>query len=151
MGLYLLVYDAGCGPCTKFKRMIDWLDKYNRLEYVSLADADERGFLNPIPEIQRHRSFHLISPMGEILSGSAAIPKLLSLLPLGGISVTVIQKVPGGRSLVNFVYSTFSRLHDTGSCSYRSSSTSQSTDLESLGGLRIENDAFEHAIRSGIV
>ena len=47
---YLLVYDADCGPCTKFKRAVDWLDKYNHLRYASLVDADACGLLNSIPK-----------------------------------------------------------------------------------------------------
>jgi predicted DCC family thiol-disulfide oxidoreductase YuxK len=123
-GKSLLIYDAECAPCSKFKHLIDWLDKYNRLDYISLARADFLGILNPVPFSQRHRSFHLILPPGEILSGSRAIPNLLSLLPLGKVVVALIYKIPIGEKIVNFVYSTLSRLHDSGSCSYRPSAIS---------------------------
>lgn len=115
---YLLVYDVNCGPCSKFKRMIDFLDKHDRLNYTSLVDADEQGVLNSLPRNRRRRSFHLISPSGEISSGADAIPILVGLLPLGGFPSSVIIVFPPAQSLVNFVYSTLSRLHDAGSCEY---------------------------------
>ncbi len=132
---YLLVYDADCGPCSKFKRAIDWLDRYDRLNYISLVSADELGILNSIPRSRRHKSFHLISQDGNISSGSTAIPNLLALLPLGKVSVALIHKVPEGQKIVNFLYSTFSRLHDTGSCGYKPGSTTSSDDLRKARNL----------------
>ena len=113
------MYDADCRPCSKFQHTVDWLDTYNHLDYISLVRADELGLLNSIPRIQRHKSFHLISPEGKISSGANAIPNLLALLPLGSFTATLVHGAPGASGLVNFVYSTFSRLHDVGSCSYK--------------------------------
>lgn len=113
---YLLVYDTDCGPCTKFQHLVEWLDGYNRLRYISLVKADQLGLLNSIPVIRRHISFHLISPSGKILSGSVAIPNLLALFPLGGVVETLIQKTPWCYNIVDFLYSTLSRLHGNGSC-----------------------------------
>jgi predicted DCC family thiol-disulfide oxidoreductase YuxK len=130
---FLLVYDADCGPCSKFKRLVDWLDKYNRLHYLSLVTADDNGLLNSLPGNVRHRSFHLISPEGEIETGAGAIPGLVALFPLGRIASFLIRTSPGGEGIVNFLYSSFSRLHDTGSCGYESTSHhSPSTDPKKL-------------------
>jgi predicted DCC family thiol-disulfide oxidoreductase YuxK len=117
---YLLVYDAGCGICTRFKRSIDWLDKYNRLEYCSLDKADEIGLLHSIPKNRRHRSFHLISPERELSSGADAIPIVFRLLPLGGLMAFLLCNAPQSQRILNFLYATISRLHDSGSCSYES-------------------------------
>jgi predicted DCC family thiol-disulfide oxidoreductase YuxK len=113
---HILVYDAECGPCSKFKRALDWLDKYNRLDYVSLTSADEIGLLDSIPISRRHRSFHLISPEG-ISSGSEALPRLISLLPLGKFAASVVRRVPHGLYVMAFLYDTAARLHDVGACS----------------------------------
>lgn len=99
--------------------MVDWLDGHDRLGYLPLIDADEHGLLYSLPQIRRHASFHLILPEGKIRSGSDAIPDLLALLPLGRIAVFLIRSVPGGMRCVSFVYSTFSRLHNTGSCTFK--------------------------------
>ncbi len=130
MEQYLLIYDSDCGPCSKFKRMVDWLDKFNRLSYLSLVSADERGLLDSLPRIQRHTSFHLISPEGKIQSGSRAIPDLVMLFPLGRPVAFLLRTAPGAKNMTSFVYSTLSRLHDTGACAYKScSSHGSSLDL----------------------
>ena len=117
---YTLVYDADCGRCTRFKRVVDWLDKYDRLSYVSLVDADKRGLLDSIPVTRRHKSFHLISPREKVSSGANSIPILLSLFPLGGVGSALILLFSPGQHIVNVLYATFVRLHDSGACSYKS-------------------------------
>ena len=118
MEKHVLVYDKDCGNCTRFKRIVNRLDAHKRLDYLSLVEADEHGLLDPVPRSMRHRSFHLIYPGGRVISGSAAVPELISLLPSGRAASLFIRKAPGGREIVNLIYSMFSRLHDSGSCSY---------------------------------
>jgi predicted DCC family thiol-disulfide oxidoreductase YuxK len=112
--------------------VVDWLDRYNHLSYTSLVRGDELGLLNSIPTNRRHKSFHLISPEGEISSGTSAIPNLLALLPLGGVAASLLFLIPPGRSVVDFIYSTFARLHDSGSCSYKSSAVLSFTEVRKL-------------------
>jgi predicted DCC family thiol-disulfide oxidoreductase YuxK len=113
------VYDADCGPCTRFKHSIEFLDSYRRFDFMPLRHADDEGLLNMIPAEFRHRSFHLISPAGEALSGAKAIPTLVSLLPSGSLISKLISSAPGGLRATGFVYGVFSRLHDAGSCGYQ--------------------------------
>jgi predicted DCC family thiol-disulfide oxidoreductase YuxK len=114
---YILAYDANCGPCTKFKRIVDILDKYERIDFISLTKADQEGLLGSIPVRQRYKSFHLISPKGEPKSGSEALLELIIILPGGRIISPLINYFPGGKRAVGFIYNRFSRLHDRGSCS----------------------------------
>jgi predicted DCC family thiol-disulfide oxidoreductase YuxK len=114
---YVLAYDADCGPCTKFKRIVDILDKYEKIDFISLTKADEEGLLDNIPVRQRYKSFHLISPKGEPKSGSEALLELIVILPGGKIISPIINHFPGGKKAVRYIYKRFSRLHDRGSCS----------------------------------
>ena len=82
---YILAYDANCGPCTKFKRIVDILDKYEKIDFISLTKADQEGLLDKIPVHQRYKSFHLIFPKGEPKSGSEALLELIVILPGGKI------------------------------------------------------------------
>jgi predicted DCC family thiol-disulfide oxidoreductase YuxK len=120
MEKHVLVYDKDCGNCTRFKRIVNRLDTYKRLDFLSLVEADEYGLLDPVPISRRHRSFHLVYPGGRVNSGSAAVPDMISLLPTGRAASFMIRKAPGGPEIVNLIYSMFSRLHDSGSCSYPS-------------------------------
>ncbi len=118
MEKHVLVYDKDCGSCTRFKRVVNFLDAHKRLDYLSLTEADEYGLLDPVPRSRRHRSFHLIYPGGRVISGSVAVPELISLLPSGRAASFLMRQAPGGKKTVNLIYATFSRLHDSGSCSY---------------------------------
>src|SRR5712692_172192 len=121
---HLLVYDKDCGSCSRFKRIVNFLDGHKRLDYLSLTEADEHGLLDSVPKSRRHRSFHLIYPEGRVISGSAAVPELISLLPSGRVASFLICYAPGGKRIVNLIYSTFARVHDSGSCGYTNSSAS---------------------------
>jgi predicted DCC family thiol-disulfide oxidoreductase YuxK len=114
---YILAYDANCGPCTKFKRIVDILDKYEIIDFISLTKADQEGLLAKIPVHKRYKSFHLIFPKGDAKSGSEALLELIAILPGGKIISPIINYFPGGKKAVGFIYKRFSRLHDRGSCS----------------------------------
>ena len=116
MPSYLLAYDADCGPCTRFKRLVDFLDAYHTIDFLSLTDANERGLLNGIPESLRFESFHLISTKGDIQSGSDALLDLIGLFPLGRPISKIIIFFPGGKQMIKFLYDTFSRLHNASPC-----------------------------------
>jgi predicted DCC family thiol-disulfide oxidoreductase YuxK len=114
---YILVYDADCGPCTRFSHAVDILDKYEKIDFISLTKADQKGLLDKIPTSMRYKSFHLIFPdREEVKSGSDALIKLVEILPGGRVISPIINYFPGGKQIVHFVYTKFSRLHDRGSC-----------------------------------
>ncbi len=122
MSKWLLAYDAECGPCKKFQNIVEFLDLYNRLDFSSLVEADDLGRLDSVPQSRRHRSFHLISADREtVLSGSNAIPRLISLLPGGRLVSKMISFSPLLRSLLYILYTTFARLHNSGMCLYENS------------------------------
>jgi predicted DCC family thiol-disulfide oxidoreductase YuxK len=78
---YILTYDTNCGPCTRFRRIVEILDKYEKIDFISLTKTDQEGLLDKIPVHQRYKSFHLISPKGEPKSGSDALLELIVILP----------------------------------------------------------------------
>jgi predicted DCC family thiol-disulfide oxidoreductase YuxK len=116
MSNHILVYDADCGPCTRFKDMISILDRHKRIDYIPLIEADSIGFLDQIPQSLRFRSFHLISPAGEIRSGEDAVIDLIELLPAGQTISKIIASFPYGAQIIKFIYLRFSKLHDSSSC-----------------------------------
>jgi predicted DCC family thiol-disulfide oxidoreductase YuxK len=88
---YILVYDPDCGPYTRFRRIVDILDKYERIDFISLTKADQEGLLDKIPVHQRYKSFHLIFPKNETKSGSEALLELIAILPGGKIISPIIN------------------------------------------------------------
>ena len=113
---YVLAYDADCGRCTRFAHVVDSLDKSEKLDFISLTLADQKGLLDMIVPSLRYRSFHLISPNGEPKSGSEALLELIDILPGGEIISPIINYLPGGKLFVRFIYNRFSKLHDSASC-----------------------------------
>ena len=97
MSRLVLAYDADCGPCTRFKRLVEFIDTKNQVDFIPLIEADESGLLDEIPRSERHASFHLVQPGGEVLNGAAAIPSLIKILPLG----KAIAKVTKGAAPEN--------------------------------------------------
>ncbi|MGH9918430.1 MAG: DCC1-like thiol-disulfide oxidoreductase family protein [Nitrososphaerales archaeon] len=117
LGNYLLAYDAACGPCSRFKVVVDFLDARGLIDFVSLRQADEAGALESVAPSLRYDSFHLIAPGRPALSGAdALLPLVGMLLPGGGAFSKVLQSVPGCGRAISLVYSTISRLHYTGAC-----------------------------------
>lgn len=117
----MMVYDADCGPCARFKNVISILDRQKRIDFMSLMEADSLGLLGPIPSSLRFKSFHLISPTGKVRSGEDALIDLIELLPGGRTISKIIVSTPYGVHLTKSVYSQFSRLHDNGLCHVKDS------------------------------
>lgn len=120
---YILAYDADCGPCTRFADAVNILDKHNKIDFISLAKADQKGLLDKIPTLLRFKSFHLIMANEEVKSGSEALLELIRILPGGKLILPIINHLPAIKQIVRFIYNRFSRMHDTGSCSAKNNSS----------------------------
>lgn len=112
-----LVFDSDCGPCTRFRDVVAFLDPGHRIGYVGLSDAEAAGALSGIPKHLRRRSFHFLSAGGAAFSGSAALAPLAAQLPGGPLTSSAIGSNPVLSRVASFAYETLSRLHDAGSCS----------------------------------
>ena len=104
---YILVYDANCGPCTRFRRIVEILDKYEGIDFISLTNTDQAGLLDKIPVHQRYKSFHLIFPKGDAKSGSEALLELIAILPGGKILSPTINYFPGGKKAAIYLQKIF--------------------------------------------
>ncbi len=120
-----LVYDSACGPCTRFKEAVEFLDTRQKMSYVGIEDADELGMLAPLAPKLRHRSFHVVSPNGLIWSGASALPRVIALLPGGRPVSFIIDRNPAVFGAVSFVYYVLSRLHDANSCALATAGAGQ--------------------------
>src|ERR687884_2120125 len=94
---YILAYDADCGPCTRFAHFVNSLDKSEKLDFISLTIADQKGMLDRISAPLRYKSFHLISLNGKAKSGSEALLELITILPGGKIISPIINHLPRGK------------------------------------------------------
>ena len=118
---FTLVYDSGCGSCTRFRNAVGFHDAGCNIRFHGLEEADRSGVLENVPPGMRHRSFHLVSPSGTVWSGDAALPHLMAALPGGRPFSVAVLTVPPLSWATVFLYHVLSRLHDSGACSYVSS------------------------------
>jgi predicted DCC family thiol-disulfide oxidoreductase YuxK len=111
-----LAYDAACGPCALFKRLVEFLDTGHALDFVPLADADERGLLDAVPRDRRYLSAHLTLSDGRVFSGAEAVTGLTGLLPAGAMLSRLLDRSRLARWAVAAVYGVASKVHASGSC-----------------------------------
>lgn len=127
---YILAYDVDCGPCTRFSHIVDILDKYEKIDFIPLTEANEKGLLEKVPAPLRYKSFHLIFPDGDAKSGSDALLQLITIL-LGVKRIyPIINYLPVGKQVVGFIYKSVSRQHDTGSCSTNNNNNKMKCNMQ---------------------
>jgi predicted DCC family thiol-disulfide oxidoreductase YuxK len=129
---YVLVYDADCGMCTRFRNTVEFLDTHRNLGFTSIDHAEQIGLLDSLPDSWRHRSFHLILPDSQVESGSPALPTLIRLLPAGAFISRLILSAPKGQDLLGFLYSVVARRHEAGLCKLHDASAHFSSELDNL-------------------
>jgi predicted DCC family thiol-disulfide oxidoreductase YuxK len=115
---FTVAYDSECGPCTRFREAVEFLDAKGSIAFVGLGQADRSGLLEPVEVSRRRASFHLISPEGRVWSGARALPPLAGILPGGSGVSYVLGRNPMAFRLAAFAYEVLSRLHDSGSCTH---------------------------------
>jgi predicted DCC family thiol-disulfide oxidoreductase YuxK len=74
--------------------LLEW-DRDRCLRPVALQAGEAEQLLADLTPQQRMASWHLIAPDGVRLSGGAALPALLRLLPGGGAPAAVFARLPG--------------------------------------------------------
>lgn len=98
---WTLLYDAECGFCKwTVSGLLAW-DRRNVLEPRAIQSAQGQALLSDLSPDTRLASAHLVSPAGERLTGGAAAPALLRLLPGGRLPAAVLARIP---SLTSRVY-----------------------------------------------
>ncbi len=94
-GRWLVLYDGECGFCKwLLAGLLRW-DRARRLRPVPLQSGSAAALLADLGEEQRFASWHLVAPDGARLSGGAALPALLRLLPGGRAPAAVLARFPG--------------------------------------------------------
>jgi predicted DCC family thiol-disulfide oxidoreductase YuxK len=109
-----LLYDADCGPCTLFMRIVKRFDIGRKIIPVALqvhfaADL-VRGKLS---DEEAFRSFHLVQVSKDgkqIFSAGDGLVQLLEYLPFGDRLVSVIRRVKIFGRFVDSVYLQASRI-----------------------------------------
>lgn len=90
-----LLYDADCNICkTITETLLTW-DRAGRLRPVAIQSEEGDRLLEAVPVEDRLKSFHLVSPNGEIASAGPALAELFRELPGGGAVARLLELSPG--------------------------------------------------------
>lgn len=114
-GGVILAFDAGCGPCSRFKDVVEFLDARRLIGFLDIQEADMSGLLDGVPQALRFASFHIldgqVTAAGTrvVASGSGAILPLLRVLSPS--ASRLVGRVHVIEAALRFGYSTLSRLH----------------------------------------
>lgn len=80
----VLLYDSDCGFCRwSTAKILAW-DRRGRIRPVALQDPEADRLLPGMDEDTKMRSWHLVTPDGQVRSAGSAAPSLFRLLPGGG-------------------------------------------------------------------
>jgi predicted DCC family thiol-disulfide oxidoreductase YuxK len=94
MRRWAVLYDADCGFCMwLLAGLLRW-DRAVRLRPICLQRPEAADLLADLEPSERMASWHLVSPTGERVSGGAALPPLLRLLPGGRAPAAAFAQFP---------------------------------------------------------
>jgi predicted DCC family thiol-disulfide oxidoreductase YuxK len=90
VGRPIILYDADCGFCKwALARVLAW-DRAGKLRPVALQSPEAEALLPGMDAEERMRSWHLVTPEGEVRSAGAAFEPLVEILgrgrPLGAFA-----------------------------------------------------------------
>lgn len=91
---WVVLYDADCGFCRWSLGLLLRLDRRHRLLPVKLATPRADELLSDLTHDQRMASWHLVSADGRHWSAGTALPRVLALLPAGGIPAAMLDRMP---------------------------------------------------------
>ena len=91
---WLVLYDADCGMCKWLLALLLRWDREARLRPLALQRAEADRLLADLALAERMASWHLVSADGRHWSAGTALPRVLALLPAGGIPAAMLDRMP---------------------------------------------------------
>lgn len=120
-GKPVLVYDADCGPCTRFKEAVELLDVHGAVRFESIPSATAQGLLASVDPELRESTSHLVLPDGSVVSGHDYLPALIGLLPGGRAVEAALNAFTPARRMAYGVFDLLSRFRLVSGCSLNNS------------------------------
>ena len=106
--IHTVLYDGDCPLCTFQKQMLTWLDWFNVVRFVSIADAQVQGLAPSISREDLLEAIHCLAADGRIHRGARCIRFVGLRMPLL-VPLALILWIPGVILLAELVYQWISR------------------------------------------
>ncbi len=108
MKQHIILYDGECPMCIFQMRVLSWLDWFNQLALVPLADPRAQTLAPGIEREDLQEAIHCITCGGKIHRGARAIRFAGMRLPLL-LPVALVFWVPGVIQIAELIYKWVSR------------------------------------------
>jgi predicted DCC family thiol-disulfide oxidoreductase YuxK len=101
-----LIYDADCGVCFEICRVLTRLDLRRSLEFVG---NDQRDRIPPeLSDVLLDQTLVVIDRRGRFWTREQAVSAVISALPLYGLGLGLVLRIPGVAQLARLGYDLFS-------------------------------------------
>ena len=103
-----VLYDGDCPLCTFQMRVITWLDWFNTVRLIPIADSRAAEIAPGIKREDLQEAIHCIAKRGTIYRGARCVRFIGMRLPLA-VPMALVLWIPGVIYLAEIVYRLISR------------------------------------------
>lgn len=100
---HVVLYDGECPLCTFQKKMLTWLDWFDRVRFVAINDDEAKGIAPQLTREDLMEAIHCVTPENEIHRGARAVRFLGLRMPLL-FPVGLFLWLPGVIYVAEFIY-----------------------------------------------
>lgn len=104
----VVLYDGDCSLCTFQSRVITWLDWFNTVSLLPIADPRAREIAPRLTRTDLHEAIHCVAKNGKIYRGARCLRFIGLRMPLA-IPFTLLMWFPGVILVAEIFYRWLSR------------------------------------------
>ena len=107
----ILIFDADCPLCVRFKQALSFLDKDNRVQMTPLQDESLFENFPQFNKSECEQEIHLLKLDGEAIGGAEVIEYLVSMFP-GVQKFAWLVESESGKKAVSYFYDKVNELRE---------------------------------------
>ena len=104
----VVLYDGDCSLCTFQMRVITWLDWFNTVSLIPIADPRTREIAPRLTQTDLHEAIHCVAASGRIYRGARCLRFIGMRMPLA-FPLTLLMWLPGVIDVAEIFYRWISR------------------------------------------
>ena len=105
---HILLYDGDCSMCNFQMRVVTWLDWFNTVSLLPIADARTAVVAPTLTREALQEAIHCVTPEGRIHRGARCIRHISLRMPLA-VPLALVLWIPGVIQIAEVVYRWVSR------------------------------------------
>jgi predicted DCC family thiol-disulfide oxidoreductase YuxK len=104
----IVLYDSDCSLCTFQSRVITWLDWFNTVSLMPIADPRAQEIAPRLTRTDLHEAIHCVAANGKIYRGARCLRFIGVRMPLA-LPFAVVMWIPGVIVVAEIIYRWISR------------------------------------------